>query len=128
LHLFERSSAAKPEVSAVKSNVLRRACTYSNYASTSTRRIIRRLLKSEPYFAIVPSMIAIHTRCSRSTLVIGHWTLYVISYRRAKRKRNEFVITDTELRLIAAAATMGLKRSPNAGYRTPAASGMPSTL
>jgi hypothetical protein len=32
-----------------------------------------------------------------------------------ERKRSAFAITDTELRLIAAAATIGLKRTPNAG-------------
>jgi hypothetical protein len=37
-------------------------------------------------------------------------------------------ITDTELKLMAAAAMVGLKRSPNAGYSTPAASGIPTTL
>lgn len=37
------------------------------------------------------------------------------SHSRAKRKRNEFMITETELRLIAGAAIMGLNRSPNAG-------------
>jgi hypothetical protein len=37
-------------------------------------------------------------------------------------------ITDTELKLMAAAAMTGLKRSPNAGYNAPAATGIPMTL
>ena len=34
-------------------------------------------------------------------------------------------ITDTELRLMAAAAIIGDRRSPKYGYRTPAANGTP---
>jgi hypothetical protein len=33
----------------------------------------------------------------------------------ARRNRNAFAITDTELKLIAAAASMGLSNRPNAG-------------
>ena len=44
------------------------------------------------------------------------------------RNRSEFVITETELKLIAAAATMGLSRRPKTGYSTPAAIGTPSEL
>jgi len=39
-----------------------------------------------------------------------------------------FVITDTELKLIAAAAIIGFSSNPKIGYRTPAASGTPSAL
>jgi homoaconitase/3-isopropylmalate dehydratase large subunit len=38
-----------------------------------------------------------------------------ISYNRTFRKRSEFVITDTELKLMAAAAIMGLSRIPKNG-------------
>jgi hypothetical protein len=38
------------------------------------------------------------------------------------------LITDTELKLIAAAAKIGLSRMPNLGYRMPAAIGTPSEL
>ncbi len=38
------------------------------------------------------------------------------------------LITDTELKLIAAAAKIGLNRMPNLGYRMPAAIGTPSEL
>ena len=44
------------------------------------------------------------------------------------RSRSEFVITDTELKLIAAAARIGLSSSPNTGYSTPAAIGTPIEL
>src|SRR5581483_6336700 len=45
-----------------------------------------------------------------------------------RRSRRAFAMTDTDERLIAALATIGLRRSPKAGYSTPAASGMPSVL
>src|SRR6266699_2528140 len=46
----------------------------------------------------------------------------------ARRSRSALPITDTELKLIAAAASIGLRRIPKNGYRTPAASGTPSEL
>jgi hypothetical protein len=42
--------------------------------------------------------------------------------------RNAFTITDTELKLIAAAATVGPNTTPNHGYRMPAAIGTPTAL
>ena len=42
--------------------------------------------------------------------------------------RSAFAITDTELKVIAALAIIGLSRSPKNGYRTPAATGTPATL
>ena len=44
------------------------------------------------------------------------------------RRRSALVTTDTELRLIANAAIMGDSVTPNHGYSTPAASGIPSAL
>jgi hypothetical protein len=44
------------------------------------------------------------------------------------RNRSEFAITETELKLMAAAAIMGLKSRPKTGYATPAAIGTPSAL
>ena len=38
------------------------------------------------------------------------------------------LITETELKVMAAAAKMGLNRTPRAGYRTPAATGTPNAL
>ncbi len=46
----------------------------------------------------------------------------------AARSRSAFVITETELKLMAAAAIMGFSSRPNAGKSTPAASGTPTTL
>jgi hypothetical protein len=37
-------------------------------------------------------------------------------------------MTDTELKVMAALAIIGLSNNPNAGYSTPAATGTPSTL
>ena len=44
------------------------------------------------------------------------------------RRRNAFAITETELKLIAAAAIIGLSSNPNTGKSTPAASGTPNAL
>jgi antitoxin component of MazEF toxin-antitoxin module len=50
------------------------------------------------------------------------------SHNSARFNRSEFVITDTELKLIAAAARIGLNNIPNSGYSTPAAIGTPIEL
>jgi hypothetical protein len=42
--------------------------------------------------------------------------------------RNEFIITETELKLIAAAAIIGDNNIPKTGYNTPAATEIPNTL
>lgn len=44
------------------------------------------------------------------------------------RSLSALPITETELRVIAALAIIGLKSMPNTGYRTPAAMGIPITL
>ena len=49
-------------------------------------------------------------------------------YSLALRKRSALVITETELKLMAAAAKMGLSSIPKNGYRTPAAIGTPIAL
>ena len=46
----------------------------------------------------------------------------------ARLRRSELAITDTELKLIAAAAIIGLSSRPNTGYSTPAAIGTPLAL
>jgi len=46
----------------------------------------------------------------------------------ARRRRRAFAMTETELKLIAAAAIIGFSKSPNAGYSTPAAIGTPAAL
>jgi hypothetical protein len=44
------------------------------------------------------------------------------------RRRSELVMTDTELKLIAAAAMIGESSKPKNGYKTPAAIGTPAAL
>lgn len=44
------------------------------------------------------------------------------------RSLNALAITETELKLMASAAIIGESTRPNAGYRTPAATGIPSVL
>ena len=44
------------------------------------------------------------------------------------RRRRALDTTHTELRLMAAAAIMGFRVMPRAGYSTPAATGMPMEL
>ena len=57
----------------------------------------------------------------KSIISINH---YILKF----RKRNEFVITETELKLIAAAAIIGDNKIPKTGYKTPAATEIPNTL
>jgi hypothetical protein len=49
-------------------------------------------------------------------------------YKSCRLRRSALPITDTELKVIAALAMIGLSSSPNMGYSTPAATGTPSTL
>jgi hypothetical protein len=60
--------------------------------------------------------------CIRVICVIGGF------YNRVLRKRRAFVITETELNVIAAPAIIGLRSHPQIGYKTPAAIGMPKRL
>ena len=48
--------------------------------------------------------------------------------RDTRRSRSAFPTTETELKDMAAAAMMGLRRIPKNGYRTPAAMGTPRAL
>jgi hypothetical protein len=49
-------------------------------------------------------------------------------YSSVRRSRNALPMTDTELKLIAAAAIIGDSSKPKNGYNTPAATGTPSEL
>src|SRR5262245_44980114 len=53
---------------------------------------------------------------------------YAAPYSGSLRNRKALPITDTELRLMAALAIIGLSSNPNAGYSTPAATGTPRAL
>jgi hypothetical protein len=55
-------------------------------------------------------------------------TRVMSSYNFAWRNRSEFVITDTELKLMAAAARIGLSKIPKNGYKIPPAMGTPTEL
>ena len=46
----------------------------------------------------------------------------------ARRRRSALPMTDTELNVMAALASIGLSSTPNHGYRIPAATGTPATL
>ena len=51
-----------------------------------------------------------------------------IAYNLLRLSFSAFAITDTELKLIAALAMMGLSNTPKNGYNAPAATGTPSAL
>ncbi len=53
---------------------------------------------------------------------------FTVGYSFTLLSLSALMITDTELKLIAAAAKIGLSRIPNLGYRMPAAIGTPSEL
>jgi hypothetical protein len=50
------------------------------------------------------------------------------TYRSTCLRRSAFVITETELKVIAALARMGLSNRPKKGYSAPAAIGIPIEL
>lgn len=52
----------------------------------------------------------------------------VLIYSRILFNRSALPITDTELKLMAAAAIIGESSMPKKGYNTPAATGTPNTL
>jgi hypothetical protein len=52
----------------------------------------------------------------------------LLHYISTDRKLNEFIITETKLKLIAKAAIIGDKSKPKVGNKTPAAIGMPKVL
>ena len=53
---------------------------------------------------------------------------YMVNQILKLRKRNEFIITETELKLMAAAAIMGESKIPKTGYNIPEATVIPKTL
>jgi hypothetical protein len=62
------------------------------------------------------------TRCGCGAL--GRRSFYNSTF----LNRSAFVITDTELKVIAALAIIGLSKMPRKGYNTPAAIGTPTQL
>ena len=55
-------------------------------------------------------------------------TAYLSFYNFTLFNLSAFIITDTELKLIAAAAIIGDRSNPNTGYSKPAAIGTPAEL
>jgi hypothetical protein len=56
------------------------------------------------------------------------WNGFTLFYKRSRLSLSEFVITETELKRIAAAAIIGDSSIPKKGYNTPAATGIPAVL
>lgn len=52
----------------------------------------------------------------------------MVNYILKLRNRKEFAITETELKLIAAAAIIGDNNNPKTGYNIPEATEIPKTL
>ena len=61
-----------------------------------------------------------YARFARTRLATG--------YSSARRSRSALAMTDTELKLMAALAIIGLSSIPSTGYNTPAAIGTPNAL
>ncbi len=85
------------------------------------------------------SILVVHLTVRDGGNVDIAWSIYrpcatgianksAIPYRDNLRKRSALKITDTELKLMAAAAIIGDSRMPKNGYRIPAATGTPSAL
>src|SRR5258705_13433238 len=74
-------------------------------------------------------MVVIIDECPLAVAPFGDSTAGTPVYPgHCERSRSELVITDTELRLIAAAASIGDNTTWNTGYSTPAAIGTPAEL
>ena len=66
-----------------------------------------------------------HHVIEKVTLFVPQFSLlYIFAF----LSRRALVITDTDEKLMAAAAMMGLSKIPNNGYRAPAATGTPTEL
>ena len=65
--------------------------------------------------------------CPLVALVLERFGICSV-YSVTERNRKAFAMTETELKLIAAPAMIGLSKMPKNGYSTPAAIGTPSEL
>ncbi len=72
----------------------------------------------------------INIAAANAMAIHGHNQIHLCmtSYSFMRLSRSAFRITETELKLIAAAAMIGESSKPKKGYSTPAATGIPSTL
>lgn len=87
--------------------------------------------------AIAPTQLISKSTTKEQQIRIGRRLTYMLgltsadpaSFQRSTlRSRSAFAITETELKLMAAAAKIGLSSQPNTGYKAPAASGTPIVL
>lgn len=63
-----------------------------------------------------------------SRSAVENYATTLVGYNETRRSLSALPITETELKLIAAAASIGLSNKPKNGYRIPAAIGTPSEL
>ncbi len=88
--------------------------------------VITFLIPSSPFFSLSLSLTF--------SLTAGHAASHCPGARASSKEgrnllsRSALLTTLTELKLMAAAAIIGLSWMPKAGYRMPAAMGMPTTL
>ena len=80
----------------------------------------------------IASRVVIRLNVEISPTEIRRVTIFrneeALVYSLIDRNRSAFAITETELKLIATPAIIGLSTMPKNGYRTPAAIGTPSAL
>jgi hypothetical protein len=90
----------------------------------------RKYFHLEPFHSGYLHIWSLGIRTANSPPPCPFWTNYSSSgvHIFVVRSLSALAITETELKLIAAAAIIGFKSRPNAGKSTPAASGTPTTL
>ena len=85
---------------------------------------LRILLNPDYHKTITPST---SPSLLREGLGVSSKLIYT-THKEILRNLNELAITETELKLMAAAAIIGDNKMPKNGYKIPAAIGMPKTL
>ena len=105
-----------------------RKVVYTTNAIESMNRVLRKLTRNRRIFPNDDAALGLvcgHPRSLKKLEIhpAGSWVYNCVLF-----KRNALPITDTELKLMAAAAIIGESSMPKKGYNTPAATGTPSTL
>ena len=99
-------------------------------------------LNATQTFQVARARVSVNVRSVATGVRLIHWLMIgrvqvlafpgncflLLAHSVTRRSRKLLVTTLTELNAIAALAIIGLSNSPNAGYNTPAAIGMPITL
>ena len=128
--LYPASSTALRSASSLTSAL---AVTVAVFFSRSTRAVTPanafRALSTRPeqWAHIMPSMVNVLS-IPASAFCMVSFSDFGQTDPFHSRSRRALVTTHTELRLMAAAAIMGLSVTPSAGYSTPAATGIPMAL